>query len=89
MNITVMVILSCIIQPTKYTCYKEGRWKRGKSVVDHVCIDEGFLYMLKEEITREDVMKTIKTDHAMVIITCEIKSTAKNKEVKNKQKNSA
>ena len=55
--------------------------------MDHVCIDEGFLYMLNGEITREDVMKVIKTDHAMVMITYEIKNTAKNKQVKKKTKN--
>ena len=73
MNSVGMVILSGIGQTTKFTCYKEGKWKRGKSVVDHICIDEGALHMVQKTSTKEDVMNTMKTDHAMITMELTMK----------------
>ena len=73
MNGTGMVILSGIRKKTKFTCIKEMKNKMRKSVVDHICIDEGVMNIIVEEETKEDIMEVIKTDHAMVAISIKIR----------------
>ena len=45
----------------------------GKSVVDHICIQEGMMESIVEEETRDDIMEVIKTDHAMVSMSLKIR----------------
>ena len=73
MNRTGMVIMSGIRRTSKYTCIKEGKYGLGKSVVDHVCMDEGIIDIVKKEKVNEDVMELLTTDHAMVLIDIEIR----------------
>ena len=81
MNGVGMIILSGIRIKTKFTCFKESKGKMRKSVVDHICIQEGVMESIVEEETRQDVMECISTDHAMVSMTIRLK-VIKNKEAK-------
>ena len=84
MNGLGMIILSGIRSQSKFTCVKVMKNKMRKSVVDHICIQEGMMESIVDEETREDIMELIKTDHAMVAMTLKIR-ILKMEEEKKKQ----
>ena len=89
MNGLGMIILSGIRKKSKYTCFKEMKGKVRKSVVDHFCIQEGVIDSIIDEDTKDDIMESINTDHAMVSITFKLKiitKEEKQKEISNTNK---
>ncbi|NRA93849.1 MAG: hypothetical protein HRU26_14440 [Psychroserpens sp.] len=87
MNSCGMVVLTGVRKVSKFTCYKEGKRTVGKSVVDHICVDEGILDVVKDDQVREDVMEAIDTDHAMVVVRIKVRilTASESPEVKTKK----
>ena len=79
MNSVGMVVLTGIRNRSEFTCYKDGAKKRGRSVVDHICVDGGIMNMVVAEEVREDIMRVIKTDHLMVSASLKVMRINKNK----------
>ena len=82
-----MVVLTGVRNVSKFTCYKEGRRTVGKSVVDHICVDEGILDTVKDYQVREDIMEAIDTDHAMVAVNVRIRMVSDSESPKVTEKN--
>merc|ERR1712083_709391 len=82
---TGMIILSGLNETADYTCFND----QGNSVVDHICIDETYKYVVVKLENRRDVMGRIDTDHSMVVAKIKTEKPEeggeKRRQVKTKQ----